>query len=416
MMTDFTRENDFQRLLPTIEYMDVNDPSNLSLLASKSRRANAIHGDVFRLYGYDHSIYFQSHSLRDASTNLSPLLINYSKLKANYRLLLLKLRQQKPFLFNNVTCIPYTTSAIKANEILKNLLQQEIFSSRERALLLAGGVGSPGGGGVDGDGLELTEEQIMGKESVNLAKVNNFLLRVRNSFTVLSRSRVRKKKLLTSSVVLEVNYISDLELLPFLFDFLLERKRELKPKVKQRSPEVMNVNNCDLLVQVIGGKNIPLRLDFSNSPALENGTAAFGQSGRFNQSGKFDPSNTLTAGGGANNLNQSQSFGVGPGANNAINRLQLNEFKMKEKRRVQSFIEVKFQDRIIATGTFEGITPMWKESLTMPFMAPKNDYTPLTLDQIRDEVYFTLFDEVYEDDRDRGGKTSSISISLWFSL
>jgi hypothetical protein len=79
-----------------------------------------------------------------------------------------------------------------------------------------------------------------------------------------------KNKLKTSSVVLEINFIPNLQFIPMLLSHLFETRRELKPKQKERAPEIAIINACDLLVQVIGAKNIPLRIEsnpFSNEPS-----------------------------------------------------------------------------------------------------------------------------------------------------
>lgn len=406
LLSDFTRENDFQRLLPNLAELDANDPLNDYLLYLKSKRLSAVSGDYFRLGGLDYAVPFLSllfqEAVRDGRDEnalrlLNELngrkvtLLNFAKLRPNGRLQLLRLRMKKPFLFYGLA-IPLLPEKIKENEQLKTLLQQEVIGPNSPAHPL-----TPGGGQAS----EPTEAQLLGKESVNLAKATNFLQRVRNSYTVTSR-RVTKKKLKTASVVLEVNFVPRLDFLPLLLSALFARRRELKPKKKDRSPEVAVINACDLLVQVVGAKNIPLRIDFS--PFGRDGPEAMAMSGRFSGPGRGGGGGVLSSparGGGGALLTDAPSS-PGPGLGH-VGRLTLNEFKLRERRRVHSFIEVKFQDQVIATTTFQGTTPMWKESLSLPFLPPKNDFSPIGLDQLREEVFFTLFDEVIEDDRDRGG-------------
>ncbi len=57
----------------------------------------------------------------------------------------------------------------------------------------------------------------------------------------------------------------------------------------------------------------------------------------------------------------------------------------------------------MCTSAMDGGTPMWRESLSLPFRAPQDDFSPASLEQVREDVYFTLFDEVIEDDSNRGG-------------
>lgn len=42
---------------------------------------------------------------------------------------------------------------------------------------------------------------------------------------------------------------------------LFERRRSLHPKVKVRTPVSVQLDKCELLVQVVGAKNIPLRTE-----------------------------------------------------------------------------------------------------------------------------------------------------------
>jgi hypothetical protein len=421
LLTDFTRENDFQHLLPNLLELDWNDPLNDYLLYLKSKKLSSITGgDYFRFFGHDYSLYFHSLLYRDAMKNLnddgslklfnelngrSVTLMNYSRLKVNSRLQLLQLRAKKPFLFYNLS-IPLNAEKIKENEQLKSILQQEIVTPQTQAMK-----------NIDPHSTapELTENQLLGKENVNLMKATNFLSRVRNSYTVSNR-RMIKKKLKTSSVVLEINFIPNLQFIPMLLSHLFETRRELKPKRKERAPEIAIINACDLLVQVIGAKNIPLRIEFNpfgNEPSSSSGFGGnLRDSARFSSARgnviSFPPrqgsASLLSGGPSSPGLPLGQQPHQDRGSTLPQNaRLSLNEYKLREKKRVHSFIEIKFQDNIIATTTFEGTTPMWKESLSLPFLPPKNDFSPIGLDQLREEIYFTLFDEIIEDDRERGG-------------
>ena len=81
----------------------------------------------------------------------------------------------------------------------------------------------------------------------------------------------------------------------------------------------------------------------------------------------------------------------------------LDESKSKEKRRIRTIVEVKFQENSLSTTSSSGGAPLWKQSLSFPFRAPQDDLTPSNLEQVRDVVVFTLFDEVVEDDAKIGG-------------
>jgi hypothetical protein len=138
LLTDFTREIDFQHLLPNLLELDWNDPLNDYLLYLKSKKLSSITGgDYFRFFGHDYSLYFHSLLYRDAMKNFNALngrsvtLMNYSRLKVNSRLQLL--RAKKPFLFYNLS-IPLNAEKVKENEKSKSILQQEIITPQTQAM------------------------------------------------------------------------------------------------------------------------------------------------------------------------------------------------------------------------------------------------------------------------------------------
>lgn len=51
----------------------------------------------------------------------------------------------------------------------------------------------------------------------------------------------------------------------------------------------------------------------------------------------------------------------------------------------------------------EGRTPIWKDSIQLPFTPPMNDFSAAALSQIRDTVTLSLFDLIRIDDRPSGG-------------
>jgi coiled-coil and C2 domain-containing protein 2A len=64
---------------------------------------------------------------------------------------------------------------------------------------------------------------------------------------------------------------------------------------------------------------------------------------------------------------------------------------------------VRFQENARHTTTFIGGTPMWRQSLCLPFRPPQDDFTPVNLEQVRDDVIFSLFDEVTEVETTQAG-------------
>jgi hypothetical protein len=77
------------------------------------------------------------------------------------------------------------------------------------------------------------------------------------NFTLLHS--LRRKKVVTDSVVASTDYFSPKEAEPI--DLIPARKRALHPKVKQRLPGALQVTACEVLVQVVGARNIPLRAE-----------------------------------------------------------------------------------------------------------------------------------------------------------
>jgi hypothetical protein len=233
-VSDFTRENDFQYMLPEYADLDANDPQNDHLLYLKSKRSVAGDEDVFRLSGLDIGVPYQCDNVSYS---------NYVKLKECNRMKLLRLRTLKPYLFSDP--IPLSETVIKNSELYKKIFSAEsdLATSTQQ------------------EEEDSSAQLVGGKESVHTGKVTNFLMRVRNSQTALHRNK-RKKKLATSSVVIETNY---LEMEEVQLGALLERKRSLRPKVKARAAVSIQIDSCELLVQIVGAKNIPLRSEFEYS-------------------------------------------------------------------------------------------------------------------------------------------------------
>ena len=64
----------------------------------------------------------------------------------------------------------------------------------------------------------------------------------------------------------------------------------------------------------------------------------------------------------------------------------LDATKVREKMRARTFVEVHFQENVSATTSMEGGAPLWKQSLSLPFRAPQDDYTPDSLGRVRDNA------------------------------
>jgi coiled-coil and C2 domain-containing protein 2A len=332
--TDFSRERDFQQLLPNLNIVDIHDPRSDSLIYLKSKAPVHKDIDVFQLLGLNFSVPFGE----EGDTYL-----NFIKFQDNLRMKLLKLRETKPFLFTEP--IPLSEQSIKSSELYKKIIAKELFIE--------------------------TEDKYLDVSSQKL-KISDFMSRVRNSVSSLNRGTNRK--LNTGSVVATTEYFQLVESLPWTA-LIPPRKRELRPAPKARLPIAMQVNNCNLLVQLVGARNVPLRKQ--DDRASDNSRRNL-QKDRINVGGyNNDPS---------------------------ISGDLLDESKIGEKKRARSYLSLKFQENSVRTVCVDGGAPLWKESVSLPFRAPQDDFTPSNLLQVQDDIAVMLFDEVVEDDSEIGGK------------
>jgi hypothetical protein len=183
-ISDFTRENDFQALLPDENDIDINDPVNDHLVYLFSKRSVYSDSNVFQLQNSDFASVFGNEGF---------CFSNFVKFKESLRMKLLRLRNIKPFLFNDP--IPLSENVIKSSELYKNILFTEQQSYEENY-------------------------EISNNIS-NQSKVTNFLLRIRHSQTAQNSGR-KKKRLTTASVVIETDYLAPAEAEDF--NIFIERK------------------------------------------------------------------------------------------------------------------------------------------------------------------------------------------------
>lgn len=378
---DFTRENDFQLLLPDLEDIDENDPLNDRLLYSKAKRGYATSSSsnqrqVFRLVGGDYASSFSS----EGGSSFA----NYVRFKEPARMKLLQLRSLKPHLFQQP--IPLNEALIKSDAFYKNLFLKEIHEKMMARL----GNSSETTTTTAVDEYDLTEATAAAatapgtdKRSINAPKIASFLQRVRSSQTASSRQR-KKPHFVTSSVVVETDYLQFEE--AEVVD-CFGRLRRLHPKPKYREAASIQVDKCELLVQIVGAKNIPLR---SEEQSIQS---------------QLLTASRATAGGAGGG-------GGGVDEQPLVSEHLLDERKRKDKLRARTFVEVRFQEHSATTSTLDGGScPMWRQSVALPFHAPQDDFSPDSLQQVRDVVYFTLFDEVLEDDTERGGEETAAASS-----
>ena len=352
------------RLLPALQSMDPNDPRN-DILAFRAAIV-PLAGDrkVFHLFGHDFAVSFTEggHSYD-----------NYMRFKEGLRVQMLRLRDQNPYLFTEP--IPLTDDEIRQSEFFRRILAQHTTSSPL----------------LDLEAESKTSENLNATGTKN--KLKSFLERVRNSSTAQARHMLRKT-ITTSSAVAETSYFRPLMEID-LENILPEKKRSLKPKPIARTTTAMHVSKASLLVQVVAARNIPLRSEV-DSRASTTGVA---NSSMSKKRGTTNSPRRGKKGGDSDGYNSAGSVEAdGPQISEAL----LDETKVLLRKRARTCVEVRFQEHRESTTSITGGAPLWKQSFSLPFHSPNDDYTPSALQHIRDEVVFSLFDEIEEDDSWRG--------------
>ena len=377
-------------MLPELDGLDPNDPQNDQLLRLKRifNAGNQTVRDSFVLIGGTRP----AMSYGEGGASYS----NYLKVKPPDRISLLMMRQVKPYLFTEP--IPLSEATIKKSEFYRNLLITDGDLSDK---VLIGAVAQPLDGsksaGTARENEEEEEDESGDGVGIPTQKISSFLQRVRDSHTAVSNKN-KQRRVSTASVIMEpVQWMDEFAIdSPLNLDWL-KPKRALRPTPKERKPLPNIVSSCNLLVQVIGAKNVPLRLDSEYSSAvsipISRNQKSRSTKSRFEENDQDDDvdSDSLNA------------RGRGRGRSDLQGGRSLDRRKIQEKMRARTFVEVRFQDNAVRTSTVDGGAPMWKQSLSLPITAPQDDFSPNNIDQINDQIFFTLFDEVSQDDKSRGG-------------
>ena len=87
----------------------------------------------------------------------------------------------------------------------------------------------------------------------------------------------------------------------------------------------------------------------------------------------------------------------------------VNQFRDgPQESSVYSYIEARFQDQVARTTVAIGPNPAWNQELALTFKSLNNDYSPETLNRVKDCLHLHLFDEVtidlVGDDDDKDSK------------
>jgi hypothetical protein len=359
------------QLLPNLMTMDPNDPRNAMLSGSRFDTVTTYESrTLFEMSGET------AVSFKEGLGSYN----NYLSFKMGPRLQLLQLREIKPHLFSEP--IPNTDEEVSKSALYKQILYQNFPDHLS--------------------GLEPVAQDDMDIKTVvgGSGKIKNFLQKVRNSSVAQAR-RKTKKKLSTSATVAETVYFIPPEEAD-LADLIPAMKRSLKPDAQPRTAMTMHVDRCNLLVQVVGARNIPLRAMVDSDEGAGKGSSPRKSTKKGRKSTSRSSRSGFSAGAGSDS--EGGLSGESGDEKVAVDEALLDEEKLNLRKRAQTCVEVKFQENRESTVRMPGSAPLWKQSIGLPFRAPGDDYSPAALNQVRDDVYFTLFDEVDEDDAFRGGK------------
>lgn len=263
------------------------------------------------------------------------------KYQLSRRQRLLKLREDRPESFS--APIPISEDDIKNDDAYMTLLRPELDYLSD-----------------DEDGDQRPQEIQMQK------KVSNFMKRVRDNRIAMMRKK-RAKKIPLASVVQEralpVQSILDFNNLVNFF----QPRRRLRPRPKTRTPQANVFGQCRLFVQIESAANIPIRRQNLIEPSKK---ARKKKESDDEESESDDEDDAM---------------------------------RLRSKGQISSFVEVRFQEHKKRTSCLAGANPVWMETIVLPFTPPMGDFSANKLKMIKDEVHINLFDQVFIDEREKGG-------------
>ncbi|CAM9133752.1 unnamed protein product [Ectocarpus sp. 12 AP-2014] len=297
---------------------------------------------------------------------------NHRRWKEPLRHTLIRLRVQKPTLFGNRP-IPLREDDIRRDETLTAILAQEavVRAHRHEAS------GRRGSLIFDGEAdVELDTDKQKKRMAVDHGRVMDFVQRVRDSRTAQARRQALKR--VTYSSVVQEGAVPQLGINFEGGSFFPKPKRALRPEPKERAAATIQLDECRLLLQIVSARNVPVR--------SEEGAGGLPASTAMAIPKQQQPGMRTDSGG---PLSDDEDFE--------------EEKVIRQKGTLSSFVEVQFQDYRKRTNVYEGLTPLWKESLDLPFTPPMADFSPANLAQVHEMIIISLFDEVEFDDRSSGG-------------
>ena len=370
--TTFAQEKDFLKLMPKFGELDINDPRNEGLLSMLLAAGGVVSGRNLILSSSfaDNKEYFRLFHDESALllTENGQSYANYMKFQQGLRIKLLQLRTKKPYLFSGP--VPLNEAVLKHSDIYKNLIQAAYPGDQENGRIIIDQTPMEAMGSIAGD--SDISSQFEGDTGRSRRKVSDFLNRVKEGRQL--NAKKSKRFFMTSHVISEVDVNPYWDWIHFwsLAWLIPERLRRLKPSSEHRLPQIIQVRKCDMLIQIVAAKNIPGK--------IKNGVDA---------PKSVSPSKRTRSrrrrGGIDKDSDEEDGFDV-----------EDDEDEMTTSRdaSVRTFVEVRFQESSARTSTVIGSAPIWKQTLKLPFKAPQDRFSPIDIEQVRDEVHIGIFDEI----------------------
>lgn len=345
---DFANEVDFQKLIQELKGLDPNDPRNASVLRLF---------DIIR-WSSKRGVLFRSEAvLRDALFSTA----NADKFVETRRVALMRIRREKPHLFHHP--IPVSEEEIKEEEALQMLLlpaeaQMELDQDGDYA---ASGHSS---------------SEVLRIQRLQKARINDFLQRIRSLQS--SNVNVQRRRDIPLGSVVKEGPLPQFSVNMDMFRALFEPRRRLRPAPKVRKPASLSVEKAAIFVQVVRAQNVPVRRQGSqNVYPLSPGRSPMQGTGAKRLSPRRSPRGRSATQDASEDREDDDLDGPSSGS-----------------ERVMSFVQVRFQGVSRRSSAQEGPSPTWNESIFLPFIPPRKDFSPANLQSIGDQVHFNLFDEV----------------------
>ncbi len=390
-LSRLTSEGNFTMCLPNNADVDPNDPENAAVVKLRELKmktsvngGNAEAQEYFKTWEAEQTLLFHG---RTSSLGLHAYhpYNEDRQWKVPLRHRILRMRNYAPSKFGSHP-VPLKEQEIQSDERFEAILASEGYCwnqgrlsaikrpSRSSYKLVLKSAAALAESQAFAD--ELLEDRHAERIGVERSRLNRFIRQVEESRRTNLQWATSQRPTYGSVVqelsipVISLNFSS-------IFNALAsQRKRSLKPAAHYRQATRLQIESCRVLIQVIQGRNIPVR-SFSKHRvgvtertrgidggfALEetelSGNKTFDQtidlaleSSRIGIGGKMD--SDLFEEQGTTRTHTALGEMVSDGGGQPTN----------------SFVQVSFQGKTKSTQPYEGSQPLWKETLELPFTPP----------------------------------------------